>query len=51
MDKTHYHAQLELSDKGRALKGLVFAIFVSALEPTTETFYSAHYNDVILAYY
>ena len=48
MDKTHYHAQLELSDKGREFKVLVFAIFVRALEPTTETFYN---NDVILAYY
>ena len=51
MDKIHYHAQLERSDKGRELKGLVFAIFVIALGPTTETFYSAHNNDVILAYY
>ena len=48
MDKTHYHAQLERSDKGRELIGLFFAIFVRALEPTTETFYN---NDVILAYY
>ena len=48
VDETHYHAQLERSDKGRELKGLVFAIFVIALGPTTETFFN---NDVILAYY
>ncbi len=28
-DVTHYHAQLELSDKGRTIKGLVVCYIVS----------------------